>query len=124
MNVHDEWDWEYISRRIPMEDVIKYPNEKWDRHGLSQNKNITIEVSDMYLPNATNELIRHNIPSEEYIRDNSITTYCSVDSIKRDTRSHISKHKGISMYWIRFKDKVGMCKNPKYESDIDIICIY
>jgi hypothetical protein len=55
-----------------MEDVIKYPNERWDRDNLSQNNNICMDVIRMNLPNATEdwnwECISRRISLEDVIK--------------------------------------------------------
>jgi hypothetical protein len=167
-NTKGNWSWYHISQYIKMEDVIKYPNERWNRTCLSSNKNITIEVIKTPLPNCTGywnwayislsismkDVI--NNPNEMWCRyylsynmnmltniididlpnainewdDNSMMTnkvcvfdYDFVYKVKEQDRSYLSFCEDISMYWIRFKDRVGMCKS-KYRSDIDIVCIH
>jgi hypothetical protein len=50
--IDNQWDYSNISITIPIEDVIKYPNETWNRHSLSMNKNICMKVIRSDLPNA------------------------------------------------------------------------
>jgi hypothetical protein len=119
-NATGYWNWEDISGFVQMDDVIKNPNEEWNRYYLSHNRNITLDVVIMDLPNAIDEweqVIYENISISENTRD-IITT----DSIKRETRWHMSMSSDISIFWIRFKDRVGISRYPKWNSDIEIVC--
>jgi hypothetical protein len=130
-NAIGKWDWEYISSRISIEDIVNHPNETWSRYFLSFNMNISLEVTRMNLPNATGEWEEYSIDilkGREICHNNITTLPVKIEEdiisiVKENTRSYLSKYYKISMYWIRFKDRVGICKNPKWSKDIDIICI-
>jgi hypothetical protein len=166
----DEWDWSDISYHIPMEDVIKYPNEEWDKIGLSYNCNISMEVVKKDLPNSTNrwrwyaisrfvrtedvinypnekwhrgwlsmnknidiDILIHRIQlpsalgrwirpvSPDIIKDKKESTYDILSIVKEGTRRSLSNNKDISMYWIRFKDRVGLDK-CRWDCDLSIVC--
>jgi hypothetical protein len=55
-NAVSEWDWCYISYRVPIQDVIDNPNEPWNREYLSINSGMTTSVmKNLHLPNAIGE---------------------------------------------------------------------
>lgn len=52
-NIRDT-DWEYLSSNVPMRDVRNCPNLPWNREGLSNNKDLTLDdVDNLIMPNAT-----------------------------------------------------------------------
>ena len=56
MVLEGKWSWVDISENIPISDVYRYPYEKWDRTGLSLNKDISIDIiHNLVLPNTTND---------------------------------------------------------------------
>jgi hypothetical protein len=110
------WDYSYISKYIIQEDVINNPNLPWDKECLSSNKNITLGILSMNLPNSTGKWCFYYICRRHPI----------MDCIKHfnKNREAIKTHKELSIWWVDFVDKVGICRDPKYESDIEIICIH
>ena len=45
-------DIDAVSSRCTKYDIIQYPYLQWDRYELSCNRNITVEMIDLYMPNA------------------------------------------------------------------------
>ena len=69
-NAIGDWFWFRISRSIPISEVYKYPEETWNRYGLSQNKDISIDlIHNLVLPHARGDwrwyYISSNIPISE-----------------------------------------------------------
>jgi hypothetical protein len=52
---YGSWIWYYLSRNVPIADVLKNPYLPWDLEGLSLNKDISIEIIDADLPNVRGE---------------------------------------------------------------------
>lgn len=51
----NEIDWYAISKNLDMETILDHPHLPWDLIGLSNNKDITLEIVDsVSFPNATN----------------------------------------------------------------------
>lgn len=50
------WNWYYISRIISITEVIENPLERWNMEGLSRNKDITLDIIDQYMPNASGDI--------------------------------------------------------------------
>ena len=73
----EEWSWRYLSRHVPIEDVLRNPDLRWSRKGLSKNKNLTIDAKnmfdDMHTPDAWEgwhwEHISRNVPIEDVPRN-------------------------------------------------------
>jgi hypothetical protein len=122
-NATGEWLWYHISSHVKLEDVIKNPNKKWDRYNLSMNKNICIDINTLYPSNSIDGKIdKHRVfdidilPSLE---DHDILSY-----IRSHGKYEGSSHSLISIGIIDMIDKVGMCKNPDWKYDLDIICLF
>jgi hypothetical protein len=121
-NAIGDWNWNHISENIDIEEVIRYPNETWDREGLSNNKNIHARITALNLPNATRKWCWSSISIDRY-ENRLLVRPKYTERIKDNDRRHISNYSDISIFWIRFKDKVGLNKS-KWESDMDIICLH
>jgi hypothetical protein len=119
-NSAGEWSWVFISKYISMEEIINNPNEKWYREGLSYNKNISMKVINMNLPNATGEW------NKDYLLNTRLGKVRNIPIRNKPIyslpRYLMSRERNISIYWIRFKDRVGISK-CRWSTDIDIICI-
>jgi hypothetical protein len=145
-NAVGEWNWDDISENISIEEVKKHPDQPWSRYALyvrhdtddndisytmnyirshrdeQYNKedlywypNIEIDVLDM--PNMVGEWnmsILCSMPRIHISDFRILLKYCS--------REDLSRCRDISIYWIMLIDRVGICKNPKWITDISILC--
>ena len=74
MVLEREWDWFDISENIPISEVYKYPDETWDRSGLSCNKNITIDlIHNLVLPRSIYDWEWEHI--SQYIQISEVCKY-------------------------------------------------
>jgi hypothetical protein len=117
-NATSEWKWDYISMNIKIEDIIDYPNETWNKYGLSQNNNMTKHISEkIHISNGIGRWVYHSMKKHVFIRNHDILSL-----VKTYNRYNMSQNDDISMYWINFKDRVGVCRDNKWKSDISILC--
>lgn len=71
-NSAGEWDWWHLSSKVPMDEIRLHPDLPWDRRGLSQNNEITVEAMnylDHVMTSATDEWEWWHLPSRVPIGD-------------------------------------------------------
>jgi hypothetical protein len=80
------------------------------------NRNISLDVVNMDLRNSTQEWDYGCICSHINIINWKSMIKCGYN------KGHISECRDISIFWIDHIDRVGICKNPKWITDISILC--
>jgi hypothetical protein len=122
-NAIGNWDWSDISSNISMEDVINNPRETWNKTWLSSNGRMSTSIMKIRLPKSTGNWNTYNLPERKVHKNISLSNYDVLSIVKRYSRRDLSSCTWISMFWIRFKDRVGICRDPIWSSDISILCV-
>ena len=127
--LQSEWDWEYLSKHINIQEVINHPDKPWNRRALSENRGISLYVintlslihgkrgwSSRYISECINiqEVLRY--PHQRWDkRGLSYNKGITIEIIDLFDREYTHELRHLYYPKIQYRDN--------YLYDIDILCI-